>query len=310
MNYIELINNFWKLDDGAQFTGWETKLYFYLVKTANGLGWVNDFWHSDAKTSVNVGMSINTMKTSRNRLKQVGLIDFFIGGKGHGDKTRYQILTPKLQPKVESITDENVDNSIRYQNLTPNLQPNPYPNLQPNVEPNLYPLIKLNETKLNEITTPTEKSVFEKKIESEKPSFVQVHTDAAKEIARNQVTPEKLTEELLNNETCKIAVKNAVIPKENYSQVVERFVSEKFGLKENLKWVDISDALSHFIRWVKFLPQILRQEQNGRSGSVQRTKKTGRVIVEQPGTDDSRIETDENGFKWRISAAGVKTFAG
>ena len=124
MNYIELINNFWRIEDGAQFSGWETKLYFYLVKTANGLGWENNFWHSDAKTSVNIGMSVNTLKTSRNRLKQFGLIDFKEGGSGYGVKTRYQILIPKLQP-------------------------NPYPNIEPNPQPNLQPLNKKNKTKLN-----------------------------------------------------------------------------------------------------------------------------------------------------------------
>ena len=39
MTYIELINNFWFLDEDWQFTCCETRLYFYLLKTANRLGW-------------------------------------------------------------------------------------------------------------------------------------------------------------------------------------------------------------------------------------------------------------------------------
>lgn len=49
MTYIELINNFWELDEDWQFTCCETRLYFYLLKTANRLGWVDSWTRSDAK---------------------------------------------------------------------------------------------------------------------------------------------------------------------------------------------------------------------------------------------------------------------
>lgn len=124
MNYLELIRQFWKLDNAWQFTCCETRLYFYLVETANSLGWANNWTHSDGKTSANVGVSINTLKTARNRLSQAGLISFKEGGKGHANKTRYQILTPNLIPKVT---------------------PKPIPNPQPKVEP-LLNKHKQNET--------------------------------------------------------------------------------------------------------------------------------------------------------------------
>lgn len=128
MNYIELINWFWELDEQWQFTCCETRLYFYLVKTANRLGWVNNWTHSDDKTSANVGVSLNTMKTARNRLSQVGLIKFIPGGKGQKDKTRYQILTPNLAPNL-------------IPNLTPNLAPNPTPLNKLNKTNNIPPII-------------------------------------------------------------------------------------------------------------------------------------------------------------------------
>ena len=114
MNYIELINNFWDMDITWQFNCCETRLYFYLVKTANSLGWLDNWTHSDARTAANVGVSVNSMKTARNRLVQANLIEVKIGGKYHGDKTRYQILIPNPQP-----------------NLYPNPQPNPQPNHTP-----------------------------------------------------------------------------------------------------------------------------------------------------------------------------------
>lgn len=123
MNYIELINWFWQCDETWEFTAIETRLYMYLLKVANALSWQqNPFWHSDIKTSVGARCSINSLKTARNRLVQAELIRVTPGGKGYGDKTRYEILTPKLQPK-------------------------PQPKLEPKVQPKVTPLTKLNQTK-------------------------------------------------------------------------------------------------------------------------------------------------------------------
>lgn len=137
MNYLELIRQFWRLDNAWQFTCCETRLYFYLVETANSLGWANNWTHSDAKTSANVGVSINTLKTARNRLSQAGLISFKEGGKGHANKTRYQILTPNLIPKVT-------------------------PNLIPNLEPKVDPL--LNKHKPNQTSKSKSKDLPKNKI--------------------------------------------------------------------------------------------------------------------------------------------------
>ena len=110
MTYIELINNFWELDEDWQFTCCETRLYFYLLKTANRLGWVDSWTRSDAKVSSDVGVSVNSMKTARNRLVQAGLIEFKSGGNGQRDKTRYIVRC-----------------QFRCQNLIPNREPKPQP---------------------------------------------------------------------------------------------------------------------------------------------------------------------------------------
>lgn len=143
MSYIDLINKFWDLDEAWQFTCPETRLYFYLVKTANRLGWVDSWIHSDDKTSANVGVSRNTLKTARNRLSQAGLISFKEGGKGKGNKTRYHILIPKVEP-------------------------NPYPNVTPKADLNHNLHLNKNKTRLDNIvddkssTCPTSKSDAEK----------------------------------------------------------------------------------------------------------------------------------------------------
>ena len=133
MTYIELINNFWELDEDWQFTCCETRLYFYLLKTANRLGWVDSWTRSDAKVSSEVGVSVNSMKTARNRLVQAGLIEFKSGGNGQRDKTRY---------------------IVRCQNLIPKLQPKHEPNLIPNHEPKPQPYINKTKIKTKNINIP------------------------------------------------------------------------------------------------------------------------------------------------------------
>jgi hypothetical protein len=128
MNYIELINWFWTCDEVGSFKPAETRLYFYLLKVANSLGWNETFWHSDSKTAANAGFTVNTLKSARLRLKQFNLINFTSGGKGKGDKTRYQILTPKMTPY-----------------LIAKPQPNEVPNAPPKSEHTLYN--EINKTK-------------------------------------------------------------------------------------------------------------------------------------------------------------------
>ena len=109
------------------------RLYFYLLKTANRLGWVDSWTRSDAKVSSDVGVSVNSMKTARNRLVQAGLIEFKSGGNGQRDKTRY---------------------IVRCQNLIPKLQPKHEPNLIPNREPKPQPYINKTKIKTKNINIP------------------------------------------------------------------------------------------------------------------------------------------------------------
>lgn len=147
MNYIELINWFWICDEVHSFNSKETRLYFYLLKVANSLHWQESFWHSDSKTAGNVGFTVNTLKSARNKLKNTGLIDFKSGGNGYGDKSRYQILTPKSIPKVE-----------------PTLEPRPQPKSIPKVEPlNKHkPNEKENKNNISKSHSETDVSVIEK----------------------------------------------------------------------------------------------------------------------------------------------------
>ncbi len=110
MNYIELINNFWKADLEFSFTGNETKLYMFLLYTSNSLGWQNPFRLSYRQIALRVNLGINTVKSARNRLKQAGLIDFSEGKRGcprdMGNKAEYRIRVSgnDNQPVTHSVT--------------------------------------------------------------------------------------------------------------------------------------------------------------------------------------------------------------
>lgn len=104
MRYIDLINNFWRIDEQKGFNGNETRLYFFLLHLANRSFW-NIEWleYGDEKTKVMLGISSVVLRTAREKLKEALLIDFVAGGRGYRVKTRYRILTPSLQSNLEPL---------------------------------------------------------------------------------------------------------------------------------------------------------------------------------------------------------------
>lgn len=77
MNYIELIKNFWLQHNAYSLTVTETALYFYLLETNNLCRWADTFNRNNNKVLADLGIaSPKTLSKARNRLKQVGLIDF------------------------------------------------------------------------------------------------------------------------------------------------------------------------------------------------------------------------------------------
>ena len=77
MNYIELIKNFWLQHNAYSLTVTETALYFYLLETNNLCRWANTINRNNGKVLADLSIaSLKTLSNARNRLKQVGLIDF------------------------------------------------------------------------------------------------------------------------------------------------------------------------------------------------------------------------------------------
>lgn len=105
MSYIDLINNFWKVDVEYSFTGNEAKLYFFLIHTSNSLGWRNTIRLSYRQISLGANLGVNTIKSARNKLEQAGLISWKEGKSGYsGDinnKTQYTLRLPERQSNLD-----------------------------------------------------------------------------------------------------------------------------------------------------------------------------------------------------------------
>lgn len=98
MNLFDLLANFWRVDEQKNFSGNETRLYFFLIHLANRSFWAEQIEFADKRMATNANISLQVLKSARERLKAAGLIDYVPGG-GFRVKTTYRILAPNLAPK-------------------------------------------------------------------------------------------------------------------------------------------------------------------------------------------------------------------
>ena len=105
-SYIDLINKFWSKDEAQCFCSTDTKVYFYLLAMFNKQGWPESVEATNARMAANIGLSENTFKQARMRLKDVGMIDFE-ASKTRASKTRYVLcgMTAIKVSKIDTDTD-------------------------------------------------------------------------------------------------------------------------------------------------------------------------------------------------------------
>ena len=117
MNLFDLLANFWRVDEQKNFSGNETRLYFFLIHLANRSFWVEWIEYADKRMVINANVSLQVLKSSRERLKEAGLIDFVAGG-GYRVKTKYRILrlnsTLNLTPTPYNKTKDKNSNNDSY----------------------------------------------------------------------------------------------------------------------------------------------------------------------------------------------------
>lgn len=111
MNLYQLLDNFWRVDEQKNFSGNETRLYFFLVDLANRSFWKEWIEYPNYRLIANANISLQVLKSGRERLKEAGLLDYVSGG-GHRVKTKYQILPPKSHPKPSPYYNNTKDKKI------------------------------------------------------------------------------------------------------------------------------------------------------------------------------------------------------
>ncbi|MGL4519335.1 MAG: hypothetical protein ACRCUJ_06585 [Phocaeicola sp.] len=89
MSYIDLINQFWKIQETEDFSPNEVMLYFYLLKECNLRGWPNKFEYPNKKIVLATGISEPTVIACRCRLQQKGILEFEAGKRNAKSPTYY-----------------------------------------------------------------------------------------------------------------------------------------------------------------------------------------------------------------------------
>jgi hypothetical protein len=103
MNYLELINQFWRARRTKKMTSNEADLYYFLLQECNLRGWVNPFDCPNTLITAMTGLSNKSLVCARSALKQKGLIDFQ-GGIRRAKTPFYEILV-SVETKNETKTE-------------------------------------------------------------------------------------------------------------------------------------------------------------------------------------------------------------
>jgi len=113
MNLFDLLANFWRLDEQKNFSGNETRLYFFLIHLVNRSFWPEWIEFADKRMVANANISLQVLKSARERLQEAELLDFVPGG-GFRVKTKYRILTPKsnLKHSPSLLNTKDKDSNI------------------------------------------------------------------------------------------------------------------------------------------------------------------------------------------------------
>jgi DNA-binding MarR family transcriptional regulator len=104
MNYIELINHFWKERRRTRLTSTEADLYYFLMQESNIRGWENPLECSNGLIAATIGVTEKTLIDARSRLQQKGLISFVPGQR----KKKSPVYTLLPESKRKAKTREKV----------------------------------------------------------------------------------------------------------------------------------------------------------------------------------------------------------
>lgn len=104
MKYIDIINNFWLVNDEHSFQPTAVALYFYLLKINNRCYWRESFKHNNKKIEATLDISYKSLSNARNQLKQAGLIKFKT--QNGNPNTTYSLTFVKKDEVREEVREE------------------------------------------------------------------------------------------------------------------------------------------------------------------------------------------------------------
>ena len=143
MNYIELINRFWKMNTENAFSPIEGMLYFKILEIANRLNWKEPLSLPSKRLYMELNISRNAFVHARQKLHDVGLIKY----KSRGRKTAGLYWYNKLEMCQDMYSEST--------NVGTNLGTNLGTYLGTNTEHIVVPYIRqeLDKDKSNNIDT-------------------------------------------------------------------------------------------------------------------------------------------------------------
>lgn len=114
MNYIEMINQFWKIRRSKKITPTQAYLYFGLLQECNEREWESPFEYPNESICSRIGVSEPTMIDARARLKQLGLIDFESGERNKKSPRYYLNNLSRNRAETEQKPSRNRAESITF----------------------------------------------------------------------------------------------------------------------------------------------------------------------------------------------------
>ena len=111
MNYIELINRFWKLDTAYSFSPYEVQLYFILLDYANRSGWKEPLYLPNNRLIARMGCSKTAFIRARQRLNDDGVIGYQKGTTRTAGKYYYSNDWSTTNTNRRLIEDQSKTNS-------------------------------------------------------------------------------------------------------------------------------------------------------------------------------------------------------
>lgn len=114
MYYLELIQKFWKFNEHTRLGSTSVSMYLFLLKTASE----NDnykFKTSDVTVSSSLGLTRKTVKSTKEKLRKSGLIEFNIR---NGLPCEYRLILNYSLEKLELDSNEEIINHSNALNLS------------------------------------------------------------------------------------------------------------------------------------------------------------------------------------------------